>query len=104
MPSSSLKRGSGCGCCLGLIQTPRYSIEQDLADGTLVECLPDTPPSPISVTLTRRLYLPFACSLRDGGRAPYHEEWPTSGDRAMLASTKSTKAHTFAGGKCRDGR
>ena len=34
---------------LGLIQTPRYSIEQDLADGTLVECLPDTPPSPRSV-------------------------------------------------------
>ena len=25
---------------LGLIQTPRYSIEQDLADGTLMECLP----------------------------------------------------------------
>jgi DNA-binding transcriptional LysR family regulator len=34
---------------LGLIQTPRYSIEQELADGTLVECLPDTPPSPTSV-------------------------------------------------------
>jgi DNA-binding transcriptional LysR family regulator len=34
---------------LGLIQTPRYSVEQDLADGTLVECLPDTPPSPTSV-------------------------------------------------------
>jgi DNA-binding transcriptional LysR family regulator len=34
---------------LGLIQLPRYSVEQDLADGTLVECLPDTPPSPTSV-------------------------------------------------------
>ena len=34
---------------LGLIQVPRYSVEQDLADGTLVECLPDTPPSPTSV-------------------------------------------------------
>ena len=34
---------------LGLIQVPRYSVEQDLADGTLLECLPDTPPSPTSV-------------------------------------------------------
>ena len=34
---------------LGLIQVPRYSVERDLADGTLVECLPDTPPSPTSV-------------------------------------------------------
>jgi DNA-binding transcriptional LysR family regulator len=34
---------------LGLIQVPRYSVEEDLADGTLVECLPDTPPSPTSV-------------------------------------------------------
>jgi DNA-binding transcriptional LysR family regulator len=33
---------------LGLIQVPRYSVEQELADGTLVECLPDTPPSPTS--------------------------------------------------------
>jgi DNA-binding transcriptional LysR family regulator len=34
---------------LGLIQVPRYSVEQDLIDGVLVECLPDTPPSPTSV-------------------------------------------------------
>jgi DNA-binding transcriptional LysR family regulator len=34
---------------LGLIQVPRYSVEQDLVDGTLVECLPDTRPSPTSV-------------------------------------------------------
>jgi DNA-binding transcriptional LysR family regulator len=34
---------------LGLIQVPRYSVEQDLADGTLVECLPDTQPAPTSV-------------------------------------------------------
>ncbi|MDR3467626.1 MAG: LysR family transcriptional regulator [Xanthobacteraceae bacterium] len=33
----------------GLIQVPRYSVEQDLADGTLVELLPDTPPSPTPV-------------------------------------------------------
>src|SRR5262249_5667628 len=34
---------------LGLIQVPRYSVEQDLMDGALVECLPDTPPSSTSV-------------------------------------------------------
>jgi DNA-binding transcriptional LysR family regulator len=34
---------------LGLIQVPRYSVEQDLIDGVLVECLPDTPPSSTSV-------------------------------------------------------
>jgi hypothetical protein len=34
---------------LGLIQAPRYSVEQDLRDGVLVECLPDTPPSSTSV-------------------------------------------------------
>jgi DNA-binding transcriptional LysR family regulator len=34
---------------LGLIQVPRYAVEQDLAAGMLVECLPDTPPSPTSV-------------------------------------------------------
>jgi DNA-binding transcriptional LysR family regulator len=30
---------------LGLIQVPHYSVQQDLEDGTLVEILPDTPPS-----------------------------------------------------------
>ncbi|MBN8899855.1 MAG: LysR family transcriptional regulator [Rhodospirillales bacterium 69-11] len=30
---------------LGLIQVPRYAVEGGLADGTLVECLPETPPS-----------------------------------------------------------
>ncbi|HVY15392.1 MAG TPA: LysR family transcriptional regulator [Rhodopila sp.] len=34
---------------LGLIQVPRYGVEHDLAEGTLVECLPDTPPSPTPV-------------------------------------------------------
>ncbi|CAH2602523.1 LysR family transcriptional regulator [Rhodovastum atsumiense] len=34
---------------LGLIQVPRYSVEPSLGDGTLVECLPETPPSPTSV-------------------------------------------------------
>ena len=34
---------------LGLIQVPRYSVEDDLASGALVECLPDTPPSSTSV-------------------------------------------------------
>jgi DNA-binding transcriptional LysR family regulator len=34
---------------LGLIQVPRHAVEQDLAEGTLVECLPETPPSPTPV-------------------------------------------------------
>jgi DNA-binding transcriptional LysR family regulator len=32
-----------------LIQVPHYAVQQDLADGTLVELLPDTPPSPTPV-------------------------------------------------------
>lgn len=35
----------------GLIQVPRYAVERDLAEGTLVEVLPDTPPTPTPVTL-----------------------------------------------------
>jgi DNA-binding transcriptional LysR family regulator len=34
---------------LGLIQVPRYSVEEDLMTGALVECLSDTPPSPTPV-------------------------------------------------------
>lgn len=33
----------------GLIQVPRYAVEQQLVDGSLVELLPDTPPSPTPV-------------------------------------------------------
>jgi DNA-binding transcriptional LysR family regulator len=33
----------------GLIQVPRYAIEQQLADGSLLEVLADTPPSSTSV-------------------------------------------------------
>jgi DNA-binding transcriptional LysR family regulator len=36
---------------LGLIQVPRYHIEQDLKRGTLVAVLPDCPPSPTPVSL-----------------------------------------------------
>lgn len=36
---------------LGLIQVPRYSVEHDLANGTLIELLDDTPPSPTPVYL-----------------------------------------------------
>lgn len=36
---------------LGLIQLPRYHIESELAVGTLVELLPQTPPSPTPVSL-----------------------------------------------------
>jgi DNA-binding transcriptional LysR family regulator len=34
---------------LGIIQVPRYAVERLLADGTLIEILPDTPPSPTPV-------------------------------------------------------
>ena len=36
---------------LGLIQVPRYHLESFFADGTLVEVLPDFPPSPTPVSL-----------------------------------------------------
>ena len=36
---------------LGLIQVPRYHVEADLATGTLVNVLPDYPPSPTPVSL-----------------------------------------------------
>lgn len=34
---------------LGLIQVPRYGVAEDIAAGTLVECLRDTPPSPTAI-------------------------------------------------------
>jgi DNA-binding transcriptional LysR family regulator len=40
---------AACRQGLGLIQVPRYSIEADLAGGALIECLPETPPSPTPV-------------------------------------------------------
>lgn len=36
---------------LGLLQVPRYHIEPDFADGTLVEVLRDFPPSPTPISL-----------------------------------------------------
>ena len=36
---------------LGLIQAPRYRLRRDLAEGTLVEVLPDTPPSPTPLSV-----------------------------------------------------
>ncbi len=36
---------------LGLIQVPRYHIESDLQQGTLVPVLPDYPPTPTPVSL-----------------------------------------------------
>ena len=36
---------------LGLIQVPRYHVESDLEQGTLVPVLPDFPPSPTPVSL-----------------------------------------------------
>ncbi len=35
---------------LGLVQAPRYRFAQDLADGVLVEVLPEHPPSPTPLT------------------------------------------------------
>ncbi|WP_197056315.1 MULTISPECIES: LysR substrate-binding domain-containing protein [Acetobacter] len=35
----------------GLIQVPRYHVERDLVQGTLVTILPDSPPSPTPVSL-----------------------------------------------------
>lgn len=35
----------------GLVQVPRYRVKGDLAEGTLVEVLPDTPPTPSCVSL-----------------------------------------------------
>lgn len=44
---------------LGLIQVPRYAVARELAAGTLVECLPDTPPaaSPVHVLYPRNRQL-----------------------------------------------
>jgi DNA-binding transcriptional LysR family regulator len=35
----------------GLIQAPRYRYEEDLASGRLAEVLPDTPPSPMPISV-----------------------------------------------------
>lgn len=44
---------------LDLIQVPRYAVTRELAAGTLVECLPDTPPSasPVHVLYPRNRQL-----------------------------------------------
>jgi len=34
---------------LGLVQLPRYAVVDDIAEGALVECLVDTPPSPTPI-------------------------------------------------------
>jgi DNA-binding transcriptional LysR family regulator len=40
---------------LGLAQVPRFHIERDLASGTLIELLPETPPpsAPVSILYPR---------------------------------------------------
>ena len=45
---------------LGIIQKPRYSAAEDLAEGHLIELLSDTPPapSPVSIFYPRERYLP----------------------------------------------
>lgn len=42
------------GCCeagLGIVQFPRYHVADALADGRLIELLPDTPPPPLPMTV-----------------------------------------------------
>lgn len=42
------------GCCeagLGIVQFPRYHLADELANGALVELLPDTPPPPLPLTV-----------------------------------------------------
>jgi len=40
---------AACRQGLGLIQVPRHGLAADLASGALIECLPETPPSPTPV-------------------------------------------------------
>ncbi len=54
LPSSLSVNGAdtyeaACRQGLGLIQIPRHSVEAELASGALIECLPETPPSPTPV-------------------------------------------------------
>lgn len=42
------------GCCeagLGIAQFPRYHVAEALADGRMIELLPDTPPPPLPLTV-----------------------------------------------------
>ena len=42
------------GCCeagLGIVQFPRYHVADALADGRMIELLPDTPPPPLPMTV-----------------------------------------------------
>jgi DNA-binding transcriptional LysR family regulator len=42
------------GCCeagLGIAQFPRYHVADALADGRMIELLPDTPPPPLPLTV-----------------------------------------------------
>jgi DNA-binding transcriptional LysR family regulator len=58
---------------LGLVQAPRYRFTQDLAAGTLVEVLSDTPPSPTplhalypqnrQLTLRLRVFLDWVADI-----------------------------------------
>ena len=64
----------------GLIQVPRYAVERDLADGSLLEVLPETPPSPtpVHVLYTRnrqlslrvRVFIDWVANVFDAGVAP----------------------------------
>ncbi len=42
---------AACRLGLGLVQVPRYHVEDDLARGTLVSVLPEMPPPPMPVSL-----------------------------------------------------
>ncbi len=49
---------------LGLIQAPRYRYAQDLADGVLVEVLPEHPPSPLLISVLYPSNRPLSARVR----------------------------------------
>jgi DNA-binding transcriptional LysR family regulator len=60
---------------LGVIQVPRYSAEQDLIDGVLVECLPDTPPSSTSPLSAKSPAEPARAGLHRLDRQAVRQSW-----------------------------
>lgn len=64
----------------GLIQVPRYAVEQQLAQGSLVEVLPETPPAPTPVhvlyprnrqlSLRVRVFIDWVANVFDAGVMP----------------------------------
>src|ERR1700724_1383641 len=76
---------------LGLIQVPRYHVEDDLRRGTLVAVLPDCPPSPTPVSLLYprhrqlsprvRVFIDYVMREFGAARGSDHERSPADADR-----------------------